>query len=70
MKVAGFALILLLLSATVSAAQKVEKPRPALSIAEGQQQLQNILSDMHTPGLAVANRALRRPGVDRGSWQG
>ena len=52
-KVALIALILLLLSATVSAAQ-VEKTRPAQSIAELQQQLQKILSDTHTPGLAVA----------------
>ena len=54
MKVSFFPLILLLLSATVPAAQKVEKARPAQSIAELQQHLQKILSETHTPGLAVA----------------
>ena len=54
MKVSFFPLILLLLSATVPAAQKVEKARPAQSIAELQQHLQEILSETHTPGLAVA----------------
>jgi len=53
-KVALLALILLLLSAMVSAAQRVEQPRPAQSIAELQQQLEKMLSDTHTPGLAVA----------------
>ena len=54
MKVSFFSLILLFLSATVPAAQKVEKTRPAQSIAELQQHLQKILSETHTPGVAVA----------------
>ena len=33
---------------------KEEKPKPAQSIAELQQQLEKILKDTHTPGMAVA----------------
>jgi CubicO group peptidase (beta-lactamase class C family) len=52
------ALLLILLAAFCLAADKTgkkeEKPKPAQSIPELQQQLEKILKDTHTPGVSVA----------------
>lgn len=47
-------LILFLVPICVGAEKKEEKPKPAQSIAELQQQLEKILKDTHTPGVSVA----------------
>ncbi len=48
-------LILALLTSICTAAdKKEEKPKPAQSIPELQQQLEKILKDTHTPGVSVA----------------
>jgi len=48
-------LVVLIPSSTCFAAEKAdEKPRPAQSTAELQQQLEKILKDTHTPGVSVA----------------
>src|SRR5262249_17769689 len=45
-----------------AADRKEEKPKPAQSIAELQQQLEKILKDTHTPGVSVA--IVRRDGPE------
>ncbi|HEV2397130.1 MAG TPA: serine hydrolase domain-containing protein, partial [Candidatus Sulfotelmatobacter sp.] len=47
-------LIFLLPSLCLAAEKKEEKPKPAQSISELQQQLEKILKDTHTPGVSVA----------------
>lgn len=48
------AVLIFLLIPFCSAADKDEKPKPAESIGELQQQLEKILKDTHTPGVSVA----------------
>jgi CubicO group peptidase (beta-lactamase class C family) len=49
------ALILsLLVSFCIAADKKEEKPKPAQSIPELQQQIEKILKDSHTPGVSIA----------------
>ena len=48
------AVLIFLLIPFCSAADKEEKPKPAESIGELQQQLEKILKDTHTPGVSVA----------------
>ena len=48
------AIVILSLSACLAAEKKEEKPKPAQSIRELQQQLEKILKDTHTPGVSVA----------------
>lgn len=47
-------LFFLLSSFCLAAEKKEEKPKPAQSIPELQQQLERILKDTHTPGVSVA----------------
>jgi CubicO group peptidase (beta-lactamase class C family) len=47
-------LIFLLVPLCLAADKKEEKPKPAQSIEELQQQLEKILKDTHTPGVSVA----------------
>ena len=47
-------LFFLLSSLCLAAEKKEEKPKPAQSIPELQQQLEKILKDTHTPGVSVA----------------
>ncbi len=46
--------LILIVSSGVAADKKEEKPNPATSIPELQQQLEKILKDTHTPGVSVA----------------
>jgi CubicO group peptidase (beta-lactamase class C family) len=48
------ALLFVLPPISPAADKKEEKPKPAQSIAELQQQLEKILKDTHTPGMSVA----------------
>ena len=48
------ALISIIPPISQAADKKEEKPKPAQSVAELQQQLEKILKDAHTPGMAVA----------------
>ena len=47
-------LALVLVAVCPGAEKKEEKPKPAQSIPELQQQLEKILKDTHTPGVSVA----------------
>jgi CubicO group peptidase (beta-lactamase class C family) len=47
-------LIFLVVSASLAADTKEEKPKAAQSIPELQQQLEKILKDTHTPGVSIA----------------
>lgn len=48
------AILVLSFSVSFAAEKKEEKPKPAQSIPELQQQLEKILKDTHTPGVSVA----------------
>jgi len=47
-------LLLLIATSGLAADKKEEEPKPAQSIPELQQQIEKILKDTHTPGVAVA----------------
>jgi CubicO group peptidase (beta-lactamase class C family) len=47
-------ILALLVSICAAADKKEEKPKPAQSIPELQQQLERILKDTHTPGVSIA----------------
>jgi hypothetical protein len=63
-------LVLFALITTACFAQnkKVDTPKAAQSIAELQQQLEEILKDTHTPGPVRRHRASRRSRMVRRSW--
>jgi CubicO group peptidase (beta-lactamase class C family) len=48
------AILIMSFSVCLAADKKEEKPKPAQSIPELQQQLEKILKDTHTPGVSVA----------------